>query len=241
MGAALGLAVLLVAVVAVLSVGLNSQRTPFQAVHARRAADARSAPMAGGASDPEQGFELSDPAGGAYPSAPDSDPSGPNQSGGANRPRAARHPSSEHPSSEHPRSEHPRPEQRDEPLSEASSQQGRAGAGLPEVAETGGPQAQGMAPEPDLPTVTADAKPLRSQATARVMSVVDERQLGPVTKSRLTLRVEPDGADSFEVVARVAFSSPEERSRVKVGSTVPVRYDAEDHRRVVVEVARGDG
>lgn len=72
------------------------------------------------------------------------------------------------------------------------------------------------------------------------MSLVDERQLGPVTKSRLTLRVEPDGADPFEVVARVAFSSPEARSRVKVGSVVPVRYDAEDHRRVVVEVATGD-
>ena len=86
-----------------------------------------------------------------------------------------------------------------------------------------------------------DVKPLSSQAHALVISVVDERTLGPVTRSRLTLRVEPLGGEAFEVTTRVAFPTPEERARVKVGATIPVRYDAGDHRRVVVEIDQDPG
>jgi hypothetical protein len=73
------------------------------------------------------------------------------------------------------------------------------------------------------------------------MSVIDERTLGPVTRSRLTLRVEPNGAAAFEVTTRVAFPTLEDRARVKVGETIPVRYDSEDHRRVVVDTEKGPG
>lgn len=72
------------------------------------------------------------------------------------------------------------------------------------------------------------------------MAVVDERTLGPVTRSRLTLRVRPDNGDPFEATARVAFPTPQERARVKVGGTVPVRYDSSDHRRLVVDMGPGD-
>lgn len=94
-------------------------------------------------------------------------------------------------------------------------------------------------PEPEPVLIVGDVKPLDTEATARVMSVVDERKLGPVTKSKLTLLVDVPGSKPFEVVARVAFTSPQERARVKVGATVPVRYDSGDHRRVVVEMDRG--
>ena len=80
-----------------------------------------------------------------------------------------------------------------------------------------------------------DLRPLNTQAQALVMSVVDERTLGPVTRSRLTLRVQPTEGEPFEVTTRVAFPTPEERARVKVGGTIPVRYDSYDHRRVVVD------
>ena len=70
---------------------------------------------------------------------------------------------------------------------------------------------------------------------AKVISVVDERTIGPVTRSRLTLRVDPAGGDAFEVTVRHAFQTPESRSKVKVGGTIPVRYDAGE-RRVVVDL-----
>ena len=58
------------------------------------------------------------------------------------------------------------------------------------------PQAQ-PASEPQPATEQdqsfGDLKPLNTQAQALVMSVVDERTLGPVTRSRLTLRVQPAG------------------------------------------------
>lgn len=73
------------------------------------------------------------------------------------------------------------------------------------------------------------------------MSVVDERTLGPVTRCRLTLRVQPSEGEAFEVTTRVAFPTPEERAKVKVGATVPVRYDSEDQRRVVVELDKQAG
>ncbi|HTW10053.1 MAG TPA: hypothetical protein VME46_21300 [Acidimicrobiales bacterium] len=86
-----------------------------------------------------------------------------------------------------------------------------------------------------------DLKPLNAEGQATVISVVDERTLGPVTRSRLTLRIEPTDGDPFEVTTRVAFPTPEERARVKVGSTIPVRYDPNDHRRVVVEMDKDTG
>lgn len=69
---------------------------------------------------------------------------------------------------------------------------------------------------------------------AKVISVVDERTIGPVTRSRLSLRIEPEGGEPFEVTVRHAFQTPESRSKVKVGGTIPVRYDLAD-RRVVVD------
>jgi len=114
--------------------------------------------------------------------------------------------------------------------------------GKPERAERGraakGARASKEEPErpPDPEQVFGDLRPLNKQAPAVVLSVVDERVLGPVTRCKLTLRVEPKGEDSFEVTTRVAFPTPEERASVKVGTRVPVRYDSEDHRRVVVEM-----
>ena len=86
-----------------------------------------------------------------------------------------------------------------------------------------------------------DLRPLNTQGQALVISVVDERTLGPVTRSKLTLRVQPKEGDAFEVTTRVAFPTPEDRARVKVGGTIPVRYDANDHRRVVVDTDQEAG
>jgi hypothetical protein len=93
----------------------------------------------------------------------------------------------------------------------------------------------------DADMLFGEIKPLNGEASAVVMSVVDERTLGPVTRSRLTLRVQPEVGDSFEVTTRVAFPTPEHRARVKVGASIPVRYDPEDHRRVVVDVDKDLG
>jgi hypothetical protein len=38
------------------------------------------------------------------------------------------------------------------------------------------------------------------------------------------------------VTTRVAFPTPAARSRVKVGGTIPVRYDKEDRTRIVVDL-----
>ncbi len=73
-------------------------------------------------------------------------------------------------------------------------------------------------------------------AQARVISVVDERTIGPVTRSRLSLQVEPAEGSAFEVTLRVAFQTPDARARVKVGGTVPVRYDSDDRTRVVIDL-----
>lgn len=103
------------------------------------------------------------------------------------------------------------------------------------------PAAKDPEPSSEADPPFGDLKPLNSQAQALVISVVDERTLGPVTRSRLTLRVEPPGADAFEVTTRVAFPTPEDRARIKVGATIPVRYDAGDHRRVVVDMDKEPG
>jgi hypothetical protein len=71
---------------------------------------------------------------------------------------------------------------------------------------------------------------------AKVISVVDERTIGPVTRSRLNLEIDPGDGPAFEVTVRWAFQTPAARSRVKVGGTIPVRYDKDDHTRVVVDL-----
>lgn len=73
------------------------------------------------------------------------------------------------------------------------------------------------------------------RASARVISVIDERTLGSITHSRLSLEVKPDGQPSFEVQLRMTFPNPEARSEVRVGRTVPVRFDPDNHRRVVLD------
>lgn len=73
------------------------------------------------------------------------------------------------------------------------------------------------------------------RAPARVISVVDERTLGSITHSRLNLEVKPEGQPSFEVQLRMTFPNPEARSEVRVGRTVPVRFDPDNHRRVVLD------
>ena len=104
-------------------------------------------------------------------------------------------------------------------------------------------------PPPPPPPPPADPEPewkgpelLRSgaKAEARVVSVVDERTLGPVTRSRLVLGLSVDG-DDWEVTVRHAFQTPESRARIKVGGTVPVRYNTEDHTKVVLDPDRDGG
>lgn len=73
-------------------------------------------------------------------------------------------------------------------------------------------------------------------AAAKVMSVVDERVVGPVTRSRLGLAIEAADGKTFEITVRHAFPTPAARSQVKVGGTIPVRYDPKDHARVIVDL-----
>ncbi|HYA44206.1 MAG TPA: hypothetical protein VED59_01260, partial [Acidimicrobiales bacterium] len=104
------------------------------------------------------------------------------------------------------------------------------------------PDPSKQAAEPDeAEQGIGDFKPLSTTGTAVVVSVVDERTLGPVTRSRLTLRVQPAEGEPFEVTTRVAFPTPEARASVKVGGSIPVRYDPADHRRVVVDMIPGTG
>ena len=102
-------------------------------------------------------------------------------------------------------------------------------------------------PAQDVPLPPADpseADLLRSpeilrsgeEAQAKVISVVDERTIGPVTRSRLTVQIDPGDGEPFEVTTRVAFPTPESRAKVKVGGTVKVRYDKDDRTRVVVDI-----
>jgi len=71
---------------------------------------------------------------------------------------------------------------------------------------------------------------------AKVVSVVDERTIGPVTRSRLTLEIDAGDGSTFEVTTRVAFPTAAARSRVKVGGSIPVRYDKDDRTRIVVDL-----
>jgi hypothetical protein len=94
-----------------------------------------------------------------------------------------------------------------------------------------------LPPEPSEPEVRGPEL-LRSgePAEAKVISVVDERTIGPVTRSRLTLEITRDEGAPVEVTTRVAFPTPAARARVKVGGTVPVRYDRDDPTRIVVDL-----
>lgn len=101
-------------------------------------------------------------------------------------------------------------------------------------------------PPPPPPPPPADPEPewkgpelLRTgaQAEARVVSVVDERTLGSVTRSRLVLGLSVDG-EEWEVTVRHAFQTPARRSAVKVGGTVAVRYNPEDRTKVVLDPDR---
>jgi hypothetical protein len=76
-------------------------------------------------------------------------------------------------------------------------------------------------------------------ANAKVVNIVDERVVGPVTRSRLTLRIEPDGGEPFEVDLRHAFASIEARGKVRIGGTVAVRYDKDRPKKVVIDPAAG--
>jgi hypothetical protein len=96
---------------------------------------------------------------------------------------------------------------------------------------------------PDMPPPTVEPELrgpelLRSgvPADAKVISVVDERTIGPVTRSRLTLQIQPEEGEPFEVTTRFAFPTPAARARVKVGGSVPVRYDKDDRTRIVVDL-----
>lgn len=104
-------------------------------------------------------------------------------------------------------------------------------------------------PVPDFPppTVVPSEMPesrgpelLRTgkEGEGKVISVVDERTIGPVTRSRLVLRIEPEDGSAFEVTVRHAFPTPESRAQVKVGTGVPVRYDPADPHRVVIDLPR---
>jgi hypothetical protein len=96
------------------------------------------------------------------------------------------------------------------------------------------PTAPAVEKEPELrgPELLRSGVP----AEAKVLSVVDERTTGPVTRSRLTLEIKPEDESAFEVVVRVTFATPESRSNVKVGGRVAVRYDKDDHSKVVVDL-----
>jgi hypothetical protein len=113
------------------------------------------------------------------------------------------------------------------------SPEGRRGR-KPSPSDLPPPTAPAAEKEPDLrgPELLRSGVP----AEAKVLAVVDERTTGPVTRSRLTLEVKPEDESTFEVVVRVTFATPESRSKVKVGGTVGIRYDKDDHNKVVVDL-----
>jgi len=92
-------------------------------------------------------------------------------------------------------------------------------------------------PTPKVPELLRSGVP----GDARVVTIVDERVVGPVTRSRLTLRIDPAGEDGFEVTIRHAFPTPDARQAVQPGRTVAVRYDREDHHKVILDPERGSG
>ena len=118
------------------------------------------------------------------------------------------------------------------PRPPATPRRGRERKAQPEASMPSPPPPD--TPEPEI----RGPELLRSgvASDAKVMSVVDERTTGPVTRSRLALEITPEDGPVFEVTVRVAFRTPEARAKVRVGGTVPVRYDNDDRTRVVVDV-----
>jgi hypothetical protein len=94
-----------------------------------------------------------------------------------------------------------------------------------------------LSPLPPQNPATKGPELLRTgvPAEAKVVNVVDERVVGSVTRSRLTLRIEPEGGDPFEVDLRHAFPSLESRSKVKIGGTIAVHYDKDKPKKVVID------
>jgi hypothetical protein len=84
-------------------------------------------------------------------------------------------------------------------------------------------------PEPKKPELLRSG----TKSMAKVLGVVDERTTGTVVRSRLSLKVEPENGEPFEVQIRHAFPTLQARSEVKVGGSVPVRFDPDDHRVVL--------
>lgn len=104
----------------------------------------------------------------------------------------------------------------------------------PPAADVPPPPSERGAGDSDVPA--PDLLRTGEATDARVISVVDERTIGPVTRSRLTVEIRPGDGEPFEVTTRVAFPTHEARAKVKVGGTVKVHYDKDDHSRVVVDI-----
>lgn len=113
----------------------------------------------------------------------------------------------------------------------------RARKPQPEASDVRAPSAEPATGQTDVPA--PDLLRTGEETEARVISVVDERTIGPVTRSRLTVEISPPGGEPFEVTTRVAFPTQEARGRVRVGGTVKVHYDKDDHSRVVVDIPSG--
>ncbi len=92
------------------------------------------------------------------------------------------------------------------------------------------------AQEPEAESRGSELMRSGASADAKVISVVDERTIGPVTRSRLTLEITPEDGSPVEVTTRVAFPTAVARARVRVGGTIPVRYDKDDPTRIVVDL-----
>ena len=54
-----------------------------------------------------------------------------------------------------------------------------------------------------------------------MISVVDERTIGPVTRSRLTLEIPREGGPPIEVITRVAFPTPAARGASRWAEPFP--------------------
>ena len=120
------------------------------------------------------------------------------------------------------------------PRQQAAPRRNRERKAQPPAADVPSPAVTHGAAEPDVPA--PELLRTGAEAEAKVISVVDERTIGPVTRSRLTVQIDPGDGSPFEVTTRVAFPTPEARGRVKVGGTVKVHYDRDDHSRVVVDL-----
>lgn len=105
------------------------------------------------------------------------------------------------------------------------------------TAADGPPPVVPLIPEPEVKG--PDLLRTGTSAQAKVISVVDERTIGPVTRSRLVLLIDPANGGPVEVTVRHAFPTPEARALVKVGGSLAVRYDQDDPRRVVIDQPQG--